>query len=240
MLKNAMLADDSAAVWCLRGGYGASKLIPELDKIDFSNTNKPIIGFSDITALHIYFTQKYNICTVHGRTLSEYFHKKVTELEIIKMKDLLLGKGYIQNLSPVNNVSKSAGSITAEITGGNLVLIESSLGTHWQINAKDKILLIEDAFERGYRIDRSLNHLKQAGIFDEVAAVIFGDISCEPEKNGVLKCEDAIEEFIKSSSVPIYRTNDFGHGKVNNPIIFGAKYIMDLGDKITLKLSKND
>lgn len=233
--KEAMLAPDSKALWCFRGGYGSTKLIPQLEEIDFSSVKKPIIGFSDITALHIYFSNKYNLQTIHARTLSEYLHKEVSQDEVNKLKNLLLGKNYGLQITALNNLAKTIPQIRAKIIGGNLVLIECSLGTKWQINTKDKILVIEDAFERGYRIARSLEHLKQAGVFINAKAVIIGDIKCDPEPDGSFKCDQAITSFAQELELPVYKTPNIGHGIVNNPLIFGKEYILTNNQQIILR-----
>lgn len=239
-LKNALLAKDSKAVWCFRGGYGSACLIPELDKVDFSTVKKPIIGFSDITALLIYFSNRYNLQTIHGRTLSEYFHKKVHAEEISKMQHLLLGKYYDLEMIPVNDAAKQIPKISGKIIGGNLTLIENSLGTNWQINTNNKILLIEEAFERGYRIDRSLEHLKQAGLLKKAKAVIIGDIKCINEESGNGQCLDAIKRFVVETTIPVYRTNEIGHGAINNPVVFGRTYTITQGNKTIMRLAADD
>lgn len=239
--KTAMLAEDSKAVWCFRGGYGSTCLIPELDKIDFSAIKKPIIGFSDITALHIYFATKYGLQTIHGRTLSEYFHKKVHTAEINKIQNLLLGKYYDLEITPANEMAKQIPEIRSEIIGGNLTLIENSLGTNWQINSDNKILLVEEAFERGYRIDRSFEHLKQAGLLKKAKAIIIGEIKCaKEEQDRPPKCIDAIKRFTAEATIPVYTTNQIGHGTINNPIIFGKSYTITHANKTIMRPTAND
>lgn len=221
----AMLSEDSKAVWCLRGGYGAAKMLHILDRVDFSKKTKPIIGYSDITALHIYFSSKYKSKTIHGRTISECLSKEVHKSELNNMTKILFDNGYSLKLERLDEL-EIAGKIQSEIVGGNLTLIESSLGTNWQINAKDKILIIEEAFEQRYRVDRSLEHLYQAGVFDGVTAVIFGNISYEEDrkyqKGSADKKDFVLQNLVKKLRVPVYHTNEIGHGETNNPIIFGS------------------
>ncbi|MEQ9115279.1 MAG: LD-carboxypeptidase [Rickettsiales bacterium] len=225
---NAITAKDSKAIWCLRGGYGAAKIVPELEKINLSKHNKPIIGYSDITALHLYLSSKYDFRTVHGRNLSEFFTKKISSIEKENITSLLFENGFDLKMMPLNTYAKKESlNIEAAIIGGNLTLVTNSLATDWQISTKDKILLLEDAFEEKYRIDRSLNHLYQAGVFDKVKAVIFGDIELKEEKSQNtrgLDVEEFIMDFIKKLNVPVYHTPQIGHGKINNPVVFGNTY----------------
>jgi muramoyltetrapeptide carboxypeptidase len=238
----AVEASDSKAIWCLRGGYGSMQLIPELDKIKFKNLSKIIIGFSDITALHIYFGQKYNLVTMHGRTISGYFHQAVDTEEIIRMQKLLIGDFSESSLEllPLNAKARGCKVINSKIIGGNLTLIEASLATNWQLHSQGKILLIEECNEKGYRIDRSLEHLKQAKIFDKIKAVIIGDIDCAVEPDGTFRCNEAITRFTDIINVPIFKTNQIGHGKINYPILFGYDYQIVQGNKITLNPVKHD
>ncbi len=223
-LEEAFLAKDSKAIWCFRGGYGSALLIPEFEKFKPSIKDKLLIGFSDITALHLYFTQKHGFQTIHGRTLSEYFHKDVEDEEVGNMKLALQGQSCSMQLKPYNKAAVDSGVVKAPLIGGNLVLVETSLATSWQIDARNKILVLEDVMERGYRIDRSLNHLMQAGIFEEAKAVILGNFQCAPENDGLLKCDLALKRFAENLNIPVYKTEEIGHGQINNPLIFGPIY----------------
>ena len=238
---SALTAQDSDAIWIFRGGYGATRLIPMLDKHDFSGKEKTIIGFSDVTALGIYFTQKYNWKFIHGRMVSSHIAKNYPE-ELAIMEQIFSGdwKEIKYDLTPLNQAAKESASISSKITGGNISLIECSLGTNWQIKTHNKILLIEEVGERGYRLDRSLQHMSQAGCFNEIDALLIGDVSCAPEKDGSLLCEPALSRFITSLDVPVFQSLKFGHGQESYPLLLNYEAHITMGDEPRLFFKNTD
>jgi len=243
-LVDALKSEDSKVIWIFRGGYGATKLIPELDKHDFSSNPKTIIGFSDITALGIYFEVKYDWKFIHGRMVGSHVKNQHTTEELNVMKGFLSGEWdrVEYKFESLNAKAKEEISIKGEITGGNLALIQCGLGTNWQINAHNKILFLEDVGERGYRIDRMLEHLKQAGVFNNISALIFGDITCAPEPNGELLCDAAVSRFIEREmqGIPVFSSKMFGHGQINYPLIFNIEAQLTMGDDATLVFKNID
>lgn len=236
-LIDALQSKDSKAIWMFRGGYGATKLIPELDKYDFSSNPKVLIGFSDITSLGLYFEGKYGWKFIHG-TIRYAKNQQSTQEEFKLMQNFLSGEWdkVEYKFDSLNAKAKEEISIKGKITGGNLSLIQCSLGTNWQINAHNKILFIEDVSERGYRIDRMLEHLKQAGVFNGIKALIIGDMACAPESNGELLCDAAISRFIaqEMQDIPVFSSKMFGHGAINYPLIFNIEVQLTMGDDATL------
>lgn len=250
-LKRAIYAEDSKVIWAFRGGYGAGRLIPKLLELPLPAHPKILVGFSDITALHILCIQKYGWSTVHGRALSEFLVRNPHSDEVLAMKKVLFGedkavfsdlrllnndslKGKKINIENVNGDIDFRQEIRAEVVGGNLALIQTSLGTQWQFNADNKIVLLEDVGERGYRIDRMLAHLTQAGIFDKALAVIVGDVICEPENDGTMLCDQAISRFADSLDIPVLSCPQVGHGKYNWPIPLNMTAVLTLGSSSTL------
>ncbi len=123
-----------------------------------------------MTALNLYFQQHWQWPILHSAPAPDKFSpesmsilKKIIfgELQEIQFKGVVLNDHAMKNKS-----------IESTIIGGNLSLVQASIGTSWQINAKDKIIFLEDVGEKGYRIDRMLEHLRQASIFKGVAAVL--------------------------------------------------------------------
>ncbi|QOD38530.1 LD-carboxypeptidase [Candidatus Wolbachia massiliensis] len=221
------LTDDSKIIWCIRGGKGASRLIPYLEKLSDNkkekiaqNKNKKIlIGYSDITVLHIYLQVKYDWQTLHGAMLEMIVNNSISESSVEKLKGLILnGRSSIRfdNLKMVNNGTKLKNSrLESKIIGGNMTLVENSIGTAWQINAKGKILFLEDTRVCPYAMERSLDHLKQAHVFDEAQAVIFGNFINSGDSNLV---EVVKERFAKSVNFPVFTVQGIGHGHTNDPL----------------------
>lgn len=231
-LKNALYSNDSRYIWVLRGGYGATRLLPMLNELDPPLKPKLLMGFSDITALHIFLNQKWGWPALHGCVASQIARQKVSAESGDLLKSILFGdqkEDFSYSLKPLNASAQKVQSIQASIAGGNLSLVQSSLGTFWQLDGKDKIILLEDVDEKGYRIDRSLNHLYQAGVFSNAKAVILGDFTGAKEDDGTSLVEPVIDRFASSLSIPALRIAGVGHGFVNLPVPFGFPVTLQTG-----------
>lgn len=226
-LKAALLAPDSRFVWPVRGGYGITRILPVLKELPIPPLKKTLMGFSDVTALHLFLTQKWGWNTVHGASLMQTVEKRMTE-ESLKQTEALLFSGVSHldyEITPLN-VAARANSVTSGVlTGGNLKIVESGLATFWQVDAKDKILILEDVNEHAYRLDRILVHLEQAGIFQSIRALIFGDFTMENKPEEEEKIEKTLARFSALQRFPIFRLPGIGHGKANFPWIYGPAKI---------------
>lgn len=216
---------NSPITWCLRGGYGSTKLLPKLVKKK-KLAPKQFIGFSDITALHIFLNQEWGWKTIHGGSFAtpvKPAQYNIKNFELVR--DLITGKTKKITFTDIKQINKIKLSkpIKATVVGGNLAMIESLIGTPWQLKTAGKILILEDVDERGYKIDRMLNHLKQAGMLNKVKAVILGEFLGGNETNGQNYAEFALAEFAQNAKFPVFRTNLIGHGHNNYPFIFGGK-----------------
>lgn len=217
-LEKALLDDSTKVIWALRGGYGSAKLIHNLQKLPKPAKEKFFIGFSDITALHIFLTQEWGWKTIHGNGIVEILNLDKDRQNFVKVAKIIAGKEKtitINDLLPLNSEAQHSKLITGKLTGGNLTLVENSLGTTWQINAGSRILFLEDVGIKPYQLDRSLYHLEQAGIFKEVNAIIFG--CCDQDNQEIM---NVLNEFAKYMKIPIFKTNRFGHERFNDPIIY--------------------
>lgn len=232
-LKEAIYGD-SKAIWCLRGGYGSMRLIPHLLKLKPPVKPKLFIGFSDITALHLFFSQRWNWPVIHGRTISQMHPEFSGTPDRKLLTDIIFGKkkeNTFKKLIPLNESASESKTISASITGGNLRILQSSLGTSWELKAKGKILFIEDVAERGYSVDRMLEQMIQARIIDKgVKAIIFGDFTEGLEKDGRDLTGEAIKRFASRVPYPVLRGLPAGHGhETNYPIPFNTSCSLKLG-----------
>ncbi len=236
-LKEAIYSD-SKAIWCLRGGYGSMRLIPLLQKLKPPKKPKLFLGFSDITSLHLFFSQNWNWPVIHGRTISQLSVDLGKTSDRLFLKKMIFGQEKIKtfrNLIPLNKHATQAKSLNGTITGGNLRIIQSSLGTAWEIKPKGKILFIEDVSERGYSLDRMFEQLIQARIIDNrLKAVIFGDFTDGKEKNGNDLTTDALLRFATRVPYPVLMGIPAGHGEINYPIPFNVNCQLDLGKKASI------
>jgi len=216
------LNSPSPVMWSLRGGYGSMRLIPELLKIKKPKITKCFIGFSDNTALHLFLNQKWNWPTLHGINYSSIpYHKKEYQ-ELLKiLRGEVKEKSF--RLKPLNSAAKDLTHIEGVITGGNLRIVQSSLGTPWQIKTKGKILFLEDVGERGYSIDRMFEQLYQAGIIGpEVKAIVLGAFTEGLEKNGKDMKDKAIKRWSQILPIPLYANLPCGHGTKNFTLPFNT------------------
>lgn len=237
-LIDCLRSKESKAIWALRGGYGAAQLIPFLEEICPPETPKFIIGFSDITALHLFVLKKWNWQTLHAAVLNQVITNPNLLLPI---KDIIFSnKEFVYTgFKLINQALLEENLMVAEIVGGNCSLVQTSIGTSWQIEAKRKILFLEDVGERGYKIHRMLNHFKQAGVLDGVKAIIFGIFNDGAERDGFDLCIAALEDFAKQITIPVLYFPHIGHDANNNlPLPLGVEVILNFAEQITLKIPK--
>lgn len=230
---HAVKNPETKAIVCARGGYGSMRIIPQLATVMPSKIAKIFVGMSDTTALQLYMQQHWSWPSVHGSLLPDKYSKE--SLDAIKALFFAdVPQLVYANLAPLNEHAKQHRLIHATITGGNLTLVQTSIGTDWQINAKNKIVLLEEVSERGYRVDRMLEHLSQTGLLEGARAILFGDfIQCE-EPNGQSLIQDILLRFAKTCECPVVQIAGIGHGYVNNPLLLGTPTALQLGSAITL------
>lgn len=232
-LKDALYSD-SKAIWCVRGGYGSMRLIPYLKKLRPPSKPKLFMGFSDITSLHIFFNQRWKWPTLHSRNVSQmHLDKMHTEDRNLTQK-LIMGEASnvceFKNLKPLNAYAARDAKIRGHIVGGNLRIVQSSLGTNWQIHAKNKIVFLEDVGERGYSVHRMLEQMIQAKLFDKsLKALVFGDFTESEEKNGKNLIPDALKRIAQMVPYPVLQGLPCGHGETNYPLPFNTSSELILG-----------
>jgi muramoyltetrapeptide carboxypeptidase len=232
LLKNALLHPTTKAVICARGGYGSMRLLPALTQITPPATAKLLVGMSDITALNLYLQQQWQWPVLHGGLAPDKF----SAASIAALKAILLGETNQVELNglPLNTLAQKNQMIESTVLGGNLCLVQASIGTVWQINGAHKIIFLEDIGERGYRIDRMLEHLRQAGIFNEAAAILFGDFMAGKEPNGTCLIQPVLARFAEQCTIPVVQITGLGHGQTNFPLPLGTKTKLYLGNEIKL------
>lgn len=205
---------------CYRGGYGSQHLIPHLVKLPKPRREKILIGYSDITALNLFLNKHWGWKTVHALGAKEAIRTEKSTENLQQLVTLLTApQPYIELplQDKLNDVTYAEG-VSGEVIGGNLSMIIGGLATGWQIDVQGKILYLEDVNEAGYRVDRMLDHLWQANILTKVKALIFGDFSLKTFNDA----EIALKRCALRADFPVYRTQYFGHGTFNYPIINGV------------------
>jgi muramoyltetrapeptide carboxypeptidase len=224
-LKKALLAKDSKAVWCLRGGYGANRLLPDLWKLKAPLHKKMVIGYSDITSLLVFLNQKWKWNCFHGPLMETLISGRLPMTQIQECRQVVFGeKRELEfTLRALNPKAQKSKLLQAPLIGGNLVVLESALGTPYAGKFLGKIMVLEEVGERGYRMDRMLEHLKQAGALKGCKGVVFGDLLHGDERDGKNFVQFAVERFAKENLLPCFAGLEMGHGEKNRMIPFGPK-----------------
>lgn len=229
-LKEAINRKNTKAIWCLRGGYGAIRLLPELSKLKRPKHVKILIGLSDISTLHNFFNQKWKWPTLHGPMLGTFAERGDEEKQ--EILDVLFGRVEevrFPGLIPMNVQAKKTKKITGPVTGGNLMTVQSSQGTKNEFHAKNAIVFLEEVNERGYRVDRLLVSLQQSGYFQKAKAVVFGDFLGGNEPDGQNFVNDVLNQFAYESKIPVLKGLQSGHGVLRRTVPFATKAVLDLG-----------
>lgn len=237
---NAMFADDEVdAIVCLRGGYGAMRLMDKIDYDLIARHPKIFVGFSDITALHIALLNRCGLATFHGpMAAANWAGKPLDDFSRDSMYRSLMNAvpaGELSNPPEYPRQMVNPGQAEGLLVGGNLMLIASSLGTPWEIDTKGRIIFIEEVGERTYCVDRMLTQLRLAGKFDECAGVVFGDFAdCPVEYPEFgLTLEEIIRDVVAPCGKPIFTGLRCGHCTPKLTLPFGVKCRMD-AEKCTL------
>jgi muramoyltetrapeptide carboxypeptidase len=207
----ALCDQESRAIFCSRGGYGSNYLLPCLRQQ--VPGPKILLGSSDITSLQIYLWQKHGWVTFYGPMVASNFcHGEGAPhgYDRASLLHALTGaeRGYSVDLQ---GESLSPEDVEGVLLGGCLTLIETTLGTPWELETRGAILVVEDRGMKPYQVDRALMHLEHAGKFRGVAGIILGEFpDCEPPSGGETVKEVAWRIFSKLG-VPIVWGVPVGH-----------------------------
>lgn len=229
-LQTALADPDCQLIWSLRGGYGSAQLIPLLEKMPKPSKHTWLMGFSDITALHLFFQQTWHWPTIHGPQAASQIDVLDSE-SIAHLKSFLMGpqaQTSFADLAPLNAAAQDFQKISAPIVGGNLSLLQTSIGTSWQLQAQDKIVLMEETGERPYRTDRMLLHLMQSQVLKGAKAILLGDFNKSEDPS---LTEAVLQNFADSLPIPVLRIPHVGHGASNWPVVMGREATIKHGKK---------
>lgn len=225
---NSALRDDSIdAIWCVRGGYGAMRLLRDIDFPALKANPRPVIGFSDITALHAAIHRECGIVTFHGPTA----RGELTDFSRDNLARALLDQADSCGAAPEGRTLRS-GNAAGRLAGGNLALVTAMIGTPWSIDLEGAILLLEDIDEAVYRVDRMMQQLLLSGGLERCAGIVAGDFRRpegeQEEDNRTI--DEVIAEAADSAGIPCFAGAPFGHIGDQWTIPLGAFAEMRAGD----------
>jgi muramoyltetrapeptide carboxypeptidase len=219
---NAMFADDSVrAIFAIRGGWGCARILPLLDYNLIRAHPKLLVGFSDITALHMALAAKAGFTTIHGPVAASSWGKLSWDsfrslafegaTPVYHAPDLPEDR-----LAPRGGRTRTfrPGKATGRLLGGNLTVLSALVGTPYLPDFTGAILFIEDTNEAEYRIDRMLTQLSLAGILGRVAGVVFGqctDCVADGPSYGGFTLSEVLQQHLAPLGVPAFQGALFGH-----------------------------
>ena len=241
-LHEAFLRKDIKGIFCVKGGYSASQLLDKIDYELIKNNPKVFVGYSDVTNLHIVFNQKCNLGTYHGPMVKSNMindfneYTKTSFFEAMEKNETKYEEPENMPLSILTEGNTPSENISGVLTGGNMAIIVTTLGTQYEIDTKDKILFLEDVDEEIGSLNRMLTHLKYAGKFSDCKAVVFGNfVVCKntyTKENQHYELLELLKDFFADYDKPVIYGMESGHKK---PYMFtlplGAKCSINLQNK---------
>lgn len=222
-LVRAMRDDDVDGIWCIRGGYGAMRVLPPVQDALSDMRPKALIGYSDITALHAAW-HRAGLVSFHGPTarspLSAFSRSALTEI----VRD-----GASPTWRAPEALVVHGGRATGRLAGGNLTLLAALSGTPWAVSFRDAIVVLEDLNEAVYRIDRMLTQLRLSGAFDGCRGLAVGHFTDCPDGSGdgTRTVADLVTELASALHVPALYGIPVGHIDQQWTIPLGAGATLD-------------
>ncbi|WP_433795763.1 S66 peptidase family protein [Actinoplanes sp. CA-252034] len=204
-------------VLCLRGGYGTQRIVDHLDYAALRADPKLVIGFSDITALHLALWHEIGLATVHGPTGSTLLNDAPTTASARQALMTTTPLTIRASPSPVHHCGKIEGTLL----GGNLTLLAATAGTPHQPDLTGAILLVEEVNEAAYRVDRMIVQLRRCGLLDGLAGVAVGSFTACPDADRVLA------EHFNDLGIPVLAGLPIGHGPTGLAVPLGVPAHLD-------------
>ena len=223
---------ETAAVFCTRGGYGCARLFPYLDLDRIAASGKPLIGFSDVTTLHLALHRR-GLATIHA-PMALTLHYSRADWVYESFRRVLRGDLAVPENAP-RAETLVPGVAEGEVLGGCLCLLTDSVGTPESLETEGKILLIEDVDEAPHRIDAMLTHLWNSGLLQKCAGIVVGEMTGTDGREdpgiGGLPWREIVRDRIADLGIPAVVDFPFGHaprGMLSLP--FGLRARLDANE----------
>ncbi len=214
---------EAKGVWCIRGGYGCSRLLPNINYRLIRQNPKVLIGYSDITALLQAIHQKTGLICFHG-PVGVSPPEGYTPYTLAQVRTLLM-EAPPRQVIPVATAQATAegdhyrpeamvpGRASGPLAGGNLSLLAALAGTPYGLDATGKLVFIEDVGEKPYRLDRMLTQLRQASNLAYAKGILLGVFSgCDPDPDDdSLSLKETLTDRLGDLGIPVMYGLSFGH-----------------------------
>ncbi|HJU88195.1 MAG TPA: LD-carboxypeptidase [Gemmatimonadaceae bacterium] len=219
------------------GGYGAVRMLPYLEPEIFRRNPKPFVGYSDITALHLWLMRRAGLRVFHGPTVDDL---------IPSMRDPTTGSllAALTTPHPTTRIGRGIarsvrpGRATGRLVGGNLSLVQQTIGTPYEIDTRDAILFLEETRDPMSFIDERLVHLRAAGLMRNVKGVVFGQLSIDRSEEN--EFEDFLLDLVSDLDVPILTDFPAGHEVPNLTLPLGTEVELVAEDETGYLIYKED
>jgi muramoyltetrapeptide carboxypeptidase len=222
------------AIMCARGGYGAIRILDQLDFSKFNSSPKWLMGFSDITILHCHINTNYRVATIHSKMCNSFptdwaLAERIQVETINSIQQALTGEK-MKYTTPYN-INNRMGKGYGELIGGNLRCIENLAGSKSEIETAGKILFVEDTGEYLYSIDRMFYNLKRSGKLAKLSGLIIGGFKVKADDAGNeygKNLTQIVLEKVAGLDFPVCFDFPVGHQKANFALKCGVKHTFDV------------
>ena len=232
-LNEAFADPEVKAVWAARGGYGSMHVLDLLDQSVLRAHPKILIGYSDITALHLFLYKRFGWVTFHGPMASKDLASGSVGYDRASLFSALCGKKtpWRVGSTPMKALHVGQGSsVSGRLVGGCLSIISAMMGTPDEIDTRSSILFLEDTATKPFAVDRMLTQLRLAGKLADVRAIVFGEmLDCVQHADQGYVIEDVIKACTHDLGVPVLFGLASGHSpKGNLTLPLGVNASLDL------------
>ena len=227
-LTRALQQDDTAAVWCIRGGYGTARLLPLLDLPRLRQHPKLLVGFSDVTSLLLQLAGPGGFVTIHGPVVTQL--PRLPAADLNWLKTMLFGARGPQSLPLDRTRTLVPGKADGRLVPCNLSILASLVGTPFVPDLRGALLCIEDVHEEAYRLDRLFWQIVSAGLLAQCRGVVIGElVDCKPAGTSRYAARRVLERAVAALGLPAVSGAAFGHGRRNLALPVGVRASLDAG-----------
>jgi muramoyltetrapeptide carboxypeptidase len=208
------------AIIASTGGYGAVRLLPHLDPAIFTSNPKALVGYSDITALHLWLMRQAGLRCFHGPTVDDLV-PSVRDPTMASLLTALTTPCPTTKLGRELSRTMVPGKATGRLVGGNLSTVQKTIGTPYEVDLDGAILFVEETRDPMSVVDEHLVHLRAAGLLENVTGIVFGQLSLDRSEED--EVEDFLLDLIADLDVPVLMDFPAGHENPNLTIPFGTE-----------------